>query len=387
MPGAHAPLSPSAAKIWMTCPDQPSLAAQVPEDSSEYAAEGTTAHALAQRCLIPHIQTGTVAALNPDQHLGETIEGQVVTKEMCDAVRVYLNFCVKNTRAGSHIRIEERLRLCDDVWGTGDYIAYNAQEGELLVVDYKHGAGVFVHAYENPQTLTYALMACRLYKGVRRVRIVIVQPRCGSEEEPIREWVVDTTELLDFEADLMEAVARTKIEEAGLNPGIHCRFCPVKAQCPELVRLVAERIKEAIDMATKLKPVELGNRLSELPALKTYINGLEDFAFKLAMEGGHVPGHKLVEKRPTRKFRNENQAADALMAMGLTEQDIMDVKLKTVAAVEKLIGKSNMSALEDLIVKESSGLTLVDINDKRPEYAPGTAAQAFGMGSLEDLLG
>jgi hypothetical protein len=43
----HARLSPSASKIWMSCPGQPRLSEGVENRSSVFAEEGTAAHELA----------------------------------------------------------------------------------------------------------------------------------------------------------------------------------------------------------------------------------------------------------------------------------------------------------------------------------------------------
>ena len=48
MPEVHAKLSASGAKKWMNCPGSILLESQVEERPSEYAAEGTTAHALGE---------------------------------------------------------------------------------------------------------------------------------------------------------------------------------------------------------------------------------------------------------------------------------------------------------------------------------------------------
>lgn len=52
MPGSHALLSPSKSKQWLACPPSARLNAKIDErfgeQSSEYAREGTKAHALAE---------------------------------------------------------------------------------------------------------------------------------------------------------------------------------------------------------------------------------------------------------------------------------------------------------------------------------------------------
>ena len=50
---AHAKLSPSAASRWINCPGSVALCATLPKPPSTfYADEGTSAHALAEKCIL-----------------------------------------------------------------------------------------------------------------------------------------------------------------------------------------------------------------------------------------------------------------------------------------------------------------------------------------------
>lgn len=55
---SHAKLSPSAAERWMTCPGSVVLSEGMPQRTSEFAEEGTLAHALAEMLLTK--QPGTM---------------------------------------------------------------------------------------------------------------------------------------------------------------------------------------------------------------------------------------------------------------------------------------------------------------------------------------
>ena len=52
MPDVHALLGPSGAKRWMSCPPSARLEEQFSDSDSEYAAEGTLAHNLAETILL-----------------------------------------------------------------------------------------------------------------------------------------------------------------------------------------------------------------------------------------------------------------------------------------------------------------------------------------------
>ena len=48
---SHALLAPSSAHRWIECPGSVVLSKDIPETTSEYAEEGTFAHAVAAHCL------------------------------------------------------------------------------------------------------------------------------------------------------------------------------------------------------------------------------------------------------------------------------------------------------------------------------------------------
>ena len=82
---AHSPLGASGASRWMKCPASPSLSKGWGNTESEFARQGTIAHALAALCL----ETGDDAW----QHIGSNaslFEGYDVDADMAVAVQDYL---------------------------------------------------------------------------------------------------------------------------------------------------------------------------------------------------------------------------------------------------------------------------------------------------------
>ena len=67
---AHARLSPSASKRWLTCPGSVALCEAQDEEqrTSKYAAEGTVAHEIGERCLLEHKE--------PKDFLGKVMEAR-----------------------------------------------------------------------------------------------------------------------------------------------------------------------------------------------------------------------------------------------------------------------------------------------------------------------
>jgi hypothetical protein len=366
---AHARNSPSAAKIWMACPAMPGMAEKVAPTTSPYAEEGTAAHALAEVCL----KEGE----NARDYTGKHVSGHKVTDEMAIAVQVYVDYVRKNTAEGDEHGYEQRLKFNDHLWGTADFIRYRPETRHLLVADYKHGAGVFVGVEQNPQALTYAVMAAKNLgnRGVDKVTLAIVQPRCG-EGDGVREWEFDAVDLLEWNEELVAAIERTLAEKPAFVPGSHCRWCPAAAICPALKKKAQETAKQDFAPALAYDPNELADALEAVPMMEAWIKATHSFAFAEAQHGRGSPRHKLVAKRPSRKWADEKQTIEFLETYGMDGKDIFDRSLRSPAQVEKILGKQNKDAVKDLIVSVSSGATLAPIDDPRPAVA-GDAAMDF----------
>ena len=81
------------------------------------------------------------------------------------------------------------------------------------------------------------------------------------------------------------------------------------------------------------------------------------------------PGFKLVEGISRRKWTNEDDVANAIYANfpEASDDQIFDMKLKGISAIEKLFGKKKVDeALKDVIIKPQGKPTLVSEDDKRP---------------------
>lgn len=365
----HAKLSPSAGKRWMECPGSAALAAQFENKSSVYADEGTDAHTLGQALIEGHIIEDSAVGV-------QLPKGNMVTPEMLEAVKVYVDFVGLDIQPDDEWGVEEKLRFNDDVWGTTDYWRYRPSTSELLIADYKHGKGVAVEAKDNPQGLIYGLMKAKALgnRGVSSITFVIVQPRAPHADGPIRSWSVDATQMLDFEDKLVDAIAATKAPEAPLVPGDWCRWCPAAASCPGLRSKVLDTARTDFAPGLPYDPAALREALDAIPLMETWIKATQEFAFTESLEGRAVPGWKLVEKRATRKWANEVEAASALSNL-VPDDQLFEKSLLSPAKVEKLLGKNGKTALASLVVSQSSGLTLVHESDKRPAAAARASAQ------------
>lgn len=393
---AHAERGASSAYRWMACPGSVRMCRDLPDRRSIWAAEGTAAHKLGEVCL--------TEGHDPAVYKGEAIfvedfdEPFIVDDDMIDAVRAYLDHIhlifKKRAVAADFTAVEQRVSLSayadgpDDIlnqmFGTADYVRYLSRESTLLVIDYKHGAGVEVLAEGNAQSRYYALGALALpelkKRRVDKIEIHIVQPR-ARPDYPVSVETLDVVDLIDWSNDLFAAARRTQEPDAPLVPGDHCRFCGAQALCPAVrdkrmaqaqLMFQDQRIQPAVEAPDKLSLDDLRMVLDSASDITAWINAAQKLAHDMLESGLDVPGYKLVAKRALRQWRDEQQSANWLcLNYGLGDDDLYEKKIKSPAKIEKLLDAKGKRALKetDLITAESSGNTLAPESDKRPAVA------------------
>jgi hypothetical protein len=377
----HAELGASSAHRWMGCPGSVRLAATVQAPSSTYAEEGTAAHMVAERCL-----SGGLAAA---ALIGQELNGHIVDADMADHVQVYLDAVRAEVGADDVLLVEQRFSLerldpPAEMFGTADAVVYKPALRRLVVFDLKYGAGVPVEAAGNPQARYYALGACLAldHLVVSEVEVVIVQPRCTHPAGPVRRETVPAFELLEWSADLLEAAERTLEPDAPLVAGDWCRFCPAAGVCPALseralttaqIEFAETPVPSPPDPAS-LAPDEIGRLLSAAELVELWIRALRGHACAELEAGRAIPGWKLVPKRATRRWRDEDAAPARLRDLGLAEDELFARKLRSPAQVEKLLGAKRKREIAVLVVAESGGATLAPEADPRPPITTGTTA-------------
>lgn len=369
---AHSKIGASSMYRWAACSGSVKLSEGIESRSSVFAEEGTKAHELGEKWLLE----------------GETaIAGYPV--DMVEHVSVYVDAVCDRFEGEplENLLVEQRFHLHElhsDLFGTSDAIVWQPGIERLSVIDLKYGAGVPVEVEDNPQLQYYALGALLANKQwkPREVEVVIVQPRCPHPDGPVRAQVLQVVDLLDFAADLVEAVKRTEEASAAylcadsgplearwqrmyLHAGDHCRFCPAAAICPAQKNKAQQLAKQAFAPGLPYDAQQLAETLEWLPVLEAWIKNTREFAYAEAEKGHDIPRHKLVEKRATRKWRDQAHAFDVL-ASAIDEKELFEAPaMKSPAAIEKLLPKDQRKILDDLCIKESSGHTLVHESDKR----------------------
>ena len=379
MPDAHAVLSPSAAVRWINCPGSIRLSQQVPpEGSSEYADEGTAAHALAELKL--RMDWGEITLGKYTDELARHRAGKYYCGEMDEATDFYKDIVLEHlTAAGpaAELLIEQRLNL--DAWAPGSFGTSDAViigNGIIEVIDLKYGKGIRVDAVQNPQLRLYALGAADLFEELydfEAVRMTIVQPRLDH----VSTDMITLRSLRDWGRTVVQpAAAEASKDNARVACGDWCRWCPAKAVCRARAEKQLELARYDFQDPELLTNEEIGGILKQAEELQKWAADVQDYALQQALAGDRFDGWKLVEGRSNRKYADDLKVAEALQAAGYPEASLYERKLYGITAMEKVVGKKKLTEiLGDLIVKPAGKPVLVPETDKREPISGADAAR------------
>lgn len=360
----HAVLSASSSERWLNCPPSARLCEAYEDKCSDYAAEGTDAHAL---CEFRLKQVLGIPADDPIENLSWYNE------EMEDCATGYAAYVselletAKQTCADPVVMIEQRVdfsRWVKEGFGTADCIVI--ADGVLNICDYKNGQGCLVLAERNPQMMLYALGALEIFDGIYdidTIRMTIYQPRKSN----ISVYEMDKADLYEWANSELTQKAQLAYEGQGsFSCGEWCRFCKAKAECRERAEANLALARYEFQTPALLADEEIADILGKVDALTAWAADVKEYALQQAISGTAFPGWKLVEGRSNRKYTSETAVAAAVEGAGFNPYE---KKLLGITAMQKLLGKSRFEELLAPYIEKPQGRpTLVRSSDKRPEW-------------------
>ncbi|MGF6738480.1 DUF2800 domain-containing protein [Paraburkholderia atlantica] len=416
---AHALFSPSSAYTWISC--KASTAAQLgqPDDSSEYADDGTASHDVMRWCLENKTDAATYAGriITINGREFEVDEDRIEYVQMyVDGVRDRIK-AYELTGATVTMFVEQRLSIEHitgekGAKGTSDTVliaVWPDGRAEICVIDLKYGRGVEVIAERNYQAMIYAEAARNEHADFydfTNVRIVIHQPRVNptpSEWEispaDLQQWIAETAKPAAEQGMLyVESVDFVPLVIGDFNPGEkQCRFCKAKAVCPALAQHVEqtigadfevvagnaddpEKIAALLDVDL-LDNDRLGLIYESLDLIDSWAKAVRGRIEHELLAGNAVPGTKLVQgRRGARQWTSTEEAESTLKAMRLKQDEMYNFKLISPTQADKLLSKESprrWKKLEALIVQRDGSPSVAPESDKRPAIVMQPVADDF----------
>ncbi len=372
----HAILSPSSAKRWIHCTPSALLAEAAGSKSSVYADEGTLAHEIAEYALTKYMEGEYDPIIDEalpikDEHL----KNPLFSIDMANYIRDYCDYVIgegyEMARADGVCRtfLERRVDITDfapDSFGSVDVTLVS--DKTIHIIDLKYGAGVKVYADMNEQMLMYALGTLKSLDAekIEKIRMTIAQVRLDHYDT----FEMSKSDLLDWAEKVLKPAAKAAIRGKGKQVvGSWCGFCPVKAQCR------AQRDAILADFNEKPEPLLLSDEevvdlIGKIDTYKSWIESVNKYVYDRAIQGHKWEGYKLVAGRSRRVITDEAKVRQELLNEFL-EDEVLNIKLKGIGDLEKLLGKKVFSArFADVVQSLPGAPKLVPESAKGEEYNP-----------------
>jgi hypothetical protein len=411
----HARFSPSQADRFFVCKGSANLLARVPVErrESEYAIEGTKAHAVLDVALQYRVRSAKIAHEDYSIYCCEVLDKD--ENFFYGSIQTALNYVygILDEYEDAVMYNERKVRPPIDCApgeadGFCDICIHIPRLRTVYIIDYKHGAGITKEVKDSRQCLQYA--SGFLYgpdtpinkDEIDKVIIVIVQPRAFHKDGAVREWETTTWKVWEYLISLENAIYDALQSDAPLVPDDngkttdHCRFCPANFFCPtretRAVQVINEQFRTVRDLSTAglpdprtLEVERLAYIRNAAPVLRSFLDDVDDYVKEILHSGQPVPGSKLVLAQARREWYGEpSEIARQLSELAAVPyDDVWKVELIGITQAEKLVvdaykarvkrGEKEKAAAEArkamayLTLKQSSGnLVLVYDDDERP---------------------
>jgi hypothetical protein len=360
---AHSRIGPSQAERVWHCAASVQMTEKhgVAREAGAAALAGTKAHEMAERALRKQ----------------GPVEGD---DDLADAARLFVLTVEADVAASGpdHVLlVEEQVGLerhHPELTGTMDAALLDPGRRRLYLYDLKTGR-VPVEADVLQLQLYAAMVLEKLGEraaDVDTVETVIVQPYARHADGTVRRARHMRADII---ATAQEYVTRAWVATGSndmpeATAGVWCKYCPARGACLAFRDYQTEKAKlefaptgqllKMLPPANDIPLEHIGYLLTAAAMLKPWIAAVEERGLYV-METLKVPidGWSLRDKRATRRWTDPGRAEKRLRAMGLPSNKLYKQEFITPAQAEKILALQDRGAIQDLIIAESSGKTLV----------------------------
>lgn len=404
--GEHSPWGPSSSKRGINCSGSMQASKGAPDDESIYAAEGTAAHYLSELGR-KHGQP-CIDWLGHKFKVGKYIFE--VNEEMADGAQAFNDWCAESQGTPlteqrinySNYFPPEAIAEFGEAFGTLDDARLN--DATVAIKDFKFGKGVQEWAAENSQLKLQALGVLEDYGYLYAIKgfdLGICQPRLNHFDT----WYISVEDLIAWAKATIPGWAARASLGMDFKAGDWCKFCRIRRKCAVRANAGAQLMLDegefedldnlethalrARNAGHMITTTQLAKILPALDVFKAWIKDMEKRAISELLAGDKVMREtwKLVEGRSNRRWKGEHEAiTGALSRAGLTFEGMYkEPKLRSVAEIEKLMGKKNFTEALGAIVEKPQGKPkLAPVDDRRQEITGQSLVEFDNLDEVDD---
>jgi hypothetical protein len=372
---SHAKLSPSSAHRWLNCAASVAKQDGAPDESSEFADEGTAAHTLASWILqgVKSHQDWIGEQILVQNEDGTVRRAFTVDEDMRSYVQVYVDAIRDRVVDDAQLFVEQKLntgivsKKYGPITGTGDAVIMIPSRRRLEIHDLKYGRGVKVFAKDNPQLFLYGIGGehdLSWLSDIDEVLVAIHQPRLDHYDEHV--YTID--ELRYFGNEVCKQVEDLDRGGHAEVPGSHCKFCPRAAICKTLEKNATDVALGDFKDISDLTEHGIAQAMDKVELVELWCAAVRAEARRLLDAGTRVPGWMLAEGRQgNRKWADESKALYALQQAGVHAHK--PPTLISPADAEKKLAKKHpgvWGTLQSYIVRGAPSIQMVREGSKEP---------------------
>lgn len=201
----HHPFGPSSLRLRQLCPASYQVEQGLADVENEYSRKGSDLHALIAKALNT---TGKLTVYSEEEHAVLTKCIKYINKTLGDSIFEHTEKELKYIAENGEILF----------YGTSDVVA-KAEDGTLVIIDWKTGRGRVPLVKDNLQMKAYALAAMQEY-GEEKVKACIYNPTINQRSS------FTFKNKAKLEEEILAIIAACKEEDPEIVPGFEqCRFC------------------------------------------------------------------------------------------------------------------------------------------------------------------
>jgi len=356
----------SIAERRMNCTASYRLESQHPEPpSSIYAAQGTMLHSVIEQ----YLDGKPMPELYGYEEEGCVFDGDLEEELIQPALDCLRSLQIALEIDDLEFLTEARVAFQDfDAFGTVDLMGTTSHY--TIILDWKFGRGVKAGPGALRYQLPFYAAAARntpevsdMFADDKQIVLAVVQP---AMRQPLTYKIVSHDDLDAFESRVRATISAigADLEEDPVS-GKWCRWCRAAAVCPARTGAASAIVSDNIEAET-LDADEIGYYLGVASELEDWIRAIRSHAHRTLDAGDKVTGYKLVQRRKTRRWSDQEGAERFLRSHGVNEI-FEDPKLVSPARAEKLLkGAADSDDLGQFITSTSTGSTIAPQDDPRP---------------------
>lgn len=366
---SHANTSASSLHRRVRCPGSHRAEEGLPEQNSEYAAEGTLLHsALDLR------DNRVFDSLNPKQ-ADVVREAQHIFAQAIDRTVAALAIAPDEPFTEGYERaLVLRKGIRPVLTGHCDYWRYYAGPKVLIVTDAKFGFIEVTPAPLNLQLRAYAAMLAQAH-DVETAVVAIAQPRAfaieGAEQLTIARY--DRADLAMAQQQIFEWEEQWIAPDAPRHASEDaCRYCKAKLLC-DAYRARLDGMRGVTSGIADLPPEDFGALYSAmvLASKEDFVESVKREA-RIRIAEGRLPGYRLKPNAARRSINDPVKAANLLETkLDFSQDEIASVSKISIGEVETVLRRKTKMKAKDAKTQIDDALKpVVDLNTPSPSIVP-----------------